>query len=65
MPKIIENLRVRLMEEAKRQIAESGYAFMTMRSVAKGCGVGIGTVYNYFASKNALLAAYLLEDWNG
>ena len=65
MPKIIENLRARLMEEAKRQIAESGYAFMTMRSVAKGCGVGIGTVYNYFPSKDALLAAYLLEDWNG
>ena len=65
MPKIIENLRARLMEEAKRQIAESGYAYMTMRSVAKGCGVGIGTVYNYFPSKDALLAAYLLEDWNG
>ena len=65
MPKIIENLRVRLMEEAKKQIVELGYASMTMRSIAKGCGVGIGTVYNYFPSKDALLAAYLLEDWNG
>ena len=63
MPKIIENLRARLMEEAKRQIAESGYAFMTMRSVAKGCGVGVGTVYNYFPSKERLIATHLLEDW--
>ena len=65
MPKIIENLRARLMEEAKKQLVELGYASMTMRSIAKGCGVGIGTVYNYFPSKDALLAAYLLEDWNG
>ena len=65
MPKIIENLRARLMKEARKQIVESGYTSMTMRSVAKACGVGIGTVYNYFPSKDALLAAYLLEDWNG
>ena len=30
----------------------------------KECGVGVGTVYNYFPSKDALLATYMLEDWN-
>ena len=55
MPKIIENLESKLLEEAKRQIQESGYGAMTIRSVAKGCGVGVGTVYNYFPSKEALL----------
>jgi len=64
MPKIIENLESRLLEEAKRQIQESGYSAMTIRSVAKGCGVGVGTVYNYFPSKDALLATYMLADWN-
>ena len=64
MPKIIENLESRLLEEAKRQIQESGYGAMTIRSVAKGCGVGVGTVYNYFPSKDALLATYMLSDWN-
>ena len=64
MPKIIENLESKLMEEAKRQIRESGYGAMTIRSVAKGCGVGVGTVYNYFPSKDALLATYMLSDWN-
>ena len=48
MPKIIENLENRLIREAEKQIAESGYAAMTIRSVAKACGVGVGTVYNYF-----------------
>lgn len=64
MPKIIENLEQRLIEEAKRQIEASGYGTMTIRSVAKGCGVGVGTVYNYFTSKEDLLARHLLADWS-
>ena len=63
MPKIIENLESRLIKEAKKQIEESGYAALTIRSVAKACGVGVGTVYNYFPSKEALVATHLLEDW--
>ena len=64
MPKIIENLEVRLITEAKKQIEQSGYSAVTIRSIAKGCGVGIGTVYNYFPSKEVLLANYMLSDWN-
>lgn len=63
MPKIIENLPQRLTEEARRQIEESGYAAMTIRSVAKACGVGVGTVYNYYPSKEALVATFMLSDW--
>ena len=63
MPKIIENLENRLIEEAGKQIAECGYSAMTIRSVAKACGVGVGTVYNYFSSKEDLVASHLLEDW--
>ena len=64
MPKIIENPEARLLGEAKRQVEEMGYSAMTIRSVAKACGVGVGTVYNYFPSKDALLATSLLGDWN-
>ena len=64
MPKIIEHLDQRLMEEARRQIRETGYGAMTIRSVAAACGVGVGTVYNYYPSKEALAAAFILEDWN-
>lgn len=63
MPKIIENLPLRLVEEARKQVLESGYSAFTIRSVASACGVGTGTVYNYYPSKDALVAAFLLEDW--
>lgn len=63
MPKIIQNLESKLIEEAKKQIEDSGYSATTIRSVAKACGVGVGTVYNYFSSKDELLATYMLEDW--
>jgi AcrR family transcriptional regulator len=63
MPKIIENVREQLLTEAKRQIAENGYGKTTIRSVASACGVGVGTVYNYFPSKDVLVATFMLEDW--
>lgn len=63
MPKIIENLENRLIDEARKQIQEQGYSAVTIRSVANACGVGVGTVYNYFTSKDDLLAAYMLQDW--
>lgn len=64
MPKIIENLESKLKEEAKRQIEACGYGALTIRDLAKACGVGVGTVYNYFPSKEHLVACYLLDDWN-
>lgn len=63
MPKIIENVREQLLTEAKRQIIENGYGKTTIRSVASACGLGVGTVYNYFKSKDVLIATFMLEDW--
>ncbi len=63
MPKILPNVRQQLMEAARRQVTEQGYANTTIRSVAGECGVGVGTVYNYFPSKDMLIATFMLEDW--
>lgn len=63
MPKIINNIREKLLNEAKRQVFENGYSSMTIRSVASACNVGVGTVYNYFPSKDTLVASFMLTDW--
>lgn len=64
MPKIIKDLDNKLMEEALRQVQQLGYGAMTIRSVASACGVGVGTVYNYYSSKEALVAAFMLRSWS-
>jgi AcrR family transcriptional regulator len=64
MPKIIENLREQIIEEARNQLFSVGYARTTIRSVASGCGIGVGTVYNYFPSKDLLISSFMLEDWH-
>ncbi len=63
MPKIIPNIREQLLNEAKRQIAQKGYGDTTMRSVAGACGFAVGTMYNYFESKEMLVATFVYEDW--
>ena len=63
MPKIIANLRERILAEARRQIEEQGYGATTIRSIASACGVGTGTVYNYFESKDMLIASFMVDDW--
>ena len=63
MPKIIENVREQLLAEARKQILERGYSETTIRSVAGACGLAVGTVYNYFKSKDILIATFVLEDW--
>ena len=63
MPKIIENVREILLLEARRQAKEKGYGAVTLLSVANECGIGTGTVYNYFPSKDMLIASFILEDW--
>ena len=63
MQKIIPNVREQLLNEAKRQIAELGYGKTTIRSVAQACHLGVGTVYNYFESKDMLIATFMAEDW--
>ncbi|MDO5449152.1 MAG: TetR/AcrR family transcriptional regulator [Clostridia bacterium] len=63
MPKIIADLENTIIEEAKKQLFEKGYTHMTMRSVSEACGIAVGTVYNYYKSKDMLVADIMLVDW--
>ena len=63
MPKILDSMREQLLTAARRQIESCGYAKTTIRSVAAECGIAVGTVYNYFPSKDVLIATFLSEDW--
>lgn len=63
MPKIIAGLREKMLAQTGKILAASGYHEVTIRDVAKGCGVAVGTVYNYFPSKEMLIASVMLEDW--
>ena len=63
MPKLIKNVREELLRVARGQLMRLGYAKTTMRSVAGECGLAVGTVYNYFESKDMLIATFVADDW--
>jgi AcrR family transcriptional regulator len=64
MPKIIENLQDKIIETTKKQLLEKGYKSTTIRSIANECGIGVGTLYNYFKSKNYIISSFMLKDWS-
>jgi AcrR family transcriptional regulator len=53
--------RGRVLQAALKLGAEGGYDAVQMRDVASTAGVALGTIYRYFASKDHLLAAALVE----
>ena len=63
MPKILENIKEKAISEARAEMLEEGYRTMTVRRVAGKLGIGVGTLYNYFPSKEYLAASVMLEDW--
>ncbi len=55
-----QETRRRLLEAARGLFAEQGFDPATTREVAKRANVANGTLFNYFASKEALGAALIL-----
>lgn len=51
-----------LVQATANEVEEVGYAGLTVRSVARRAGVAPATAYNYFSSKDHLLAEVL---WRG
>ena len=63
MPKVITNLRETILKKAKDELLLNGYDSLAIRRIAASCGIAVGTIYNYFPSKEVLCAAVMLDDW--
>ena len=63
MPKIIPELRTLLIQTARENLLESESHDINIRKLARECGTAVGTVYNYFSSKEALIAEAMMSDW--
>lgn len=50
------------MEAAINLFGERGYESTSVSSLAKTAGIGKGTIYSYFASKNEILLAFCEEE---
>ena len=63
MPKIIKELRDKILFETKKELDLVGYDSLKLRNIANKCNIAVGTIYNYFTSKEYLVACILGEDW--
>lgn len=49
-----EYTREQIVTVAKGVFLKKGFAKTSMRDIAKGCGIGVSNIYNYFNSKDEL-----------
>ena len=59
------NQREHILDVALGLIAAHGTAKMSMRMLAKDCGLNVAAIYHYFESKDALVAAVVDERQYG
>ena len=52
-----------ILKTSRKLIREQGCAAVNIRSVATACGVSVGSIYNYFDSKAALVGAAVESIW--
>ncbi len=52
----------RIVKAAERLFARKGYVEVAMEDVAARAGLAVGTIYNYFPSKSALLLAIVRRE---
>lgn len=63
MPKVINNIREIILENGKQMLLEGNYKEFNLRNLAKKCGLGLGTFYNYFSSKEEMALQIFMNDW--
>ena len=52
-----------ILETSRDLIRRQGWTAVNIRTVAAACGVSVGSIYNYFDSKSALVSAAVESVW--
>lgn len=52
-----------ILETSRELIRQAGWSAVSIRSVAAACGVSVGSIYNYYDSKAALMGATVESVW--
>lgn len=52
-----------ILKTSRELIQRQGWSAVSIRSVAAVCGVSVGSIYNYFDSKTALVGATVESVW--
>lgn len=52
-----------ILRISRELIRREGWSAVNIRSVAAACGVSVGSIYNYFESKSALVGAAVESVW--
>lgn len=52
-----------ILKTSRELIRQQGWSAINIRSVAEACGISVGSIYNYFASKTALVGATVESVW--
>lgn len=63
MPKILQDIKEQMLTNAENILKNDGYSALSIRRIASECKVASGTVYNYFKSKDDLIANIMMKDW--
>lgn len=52
-----------ILKASRELLRRRGWSALNIRSVAAACGVSVGSIYNYFDSKAALVSATVESIW--
>lgn len=63
VPKIIENPEEVILSHARDILLNDGYTSLTMRKVSNNSGIAVGTIYNYFPTKDHLTLRLMEDYW--
>jgi len=62
--RVHQAVRRDIVDEARRQLAETGAAGLSLRAVARELGMASSAMYRYFASRDELITALIVEAYD-